>query len=153
MPVLEVAHGFRTFLRARTTGKENIRMVSKGTPPAPRPQQRAERRGSRRCKITQVLRARPSNPAVTHFEDVRGTLSVSRHGIYFHTDLPNYELGMRLFVTLPYSEDPTAINRDYLAEVARVEPLVTGHFGIGLKLLMEIGLTQSHSVGAAQMRR
>lgn len=128
-------------------------MISKGTPSSSRPVPRAERRGSRRCKITQVLRARPSNPTVPHFEDVRGTLSVSRYGVYFHTDLPNYELGMRLFVTLPYSEDPTATNRDYLAEVARVEPLVTGKFGVGLKLLMEIGVVQSHNIAEAPLRR
>jgi len=127
-------------------------MVSKPASSSPRLGQ-AERRGSRRCKITQVLRARPSNPAVDHFEDVRGTLSVSRHGIYFHTDLPNYELGMRLFVTLPYSTDPTAVNRDYLAEVARVEPLITGNFGIGLKLLMEIGIAPPSTAAQTPARR
>jgi len=50
---------------------------------------------------------------------------------------------MRLFVTLPFSEDPTAVNREYLAEVARVEPLLTGNYGIGIKLLMEIALQHS----------
>ena len=50
---------------------------------------------------------------------------------------------MRLFVTLPYAQDPTAVNREYLAEVTRVDPLVTGNFGIGIKLLMEIALRQS----------
>jgi hypothetical protein len=44
---------------------------------------------------------------------------------------------------LPYSEDPTAINREYLAEVTRVEPLLTGMFGVGIKLLMEMGLLAS----------
>ncbi len=85
------------------------------------------------------MRIRPSNPKTEHFEDLRGTLSVSRHGVYFHTELPNYELGTRLFVTLPFTEDPTCINREYLAEVARIEPLITGMYGIGLKLLMEVG--------------
>ena len=115
-------------------------MIFKGTPSPNRPISKEERRGRRRCKITQVLRVRPSNPANDHFEDVRGTLSVSRSGAYFHSNLNTYEVGMRLFVTLPYSEDPTSISREYLAEVARVEPLVTGNFGIGIKLLMEIAL-------------
>ena len=115
-------------------------MIFKGMPSAIRPISKQERRGSRRCKITQVLRVRPSNPANDHFEDVRGTLSVSRSGAYFHSNLNSYEVGMRLFVTLPFSEDPVSVSREYLAEVARVEPLVTGNFGIGIKLLMEIAL-------------
>ena len=112
-----------------------------------------ERRGTRRCKITQVLRARPSNPETDEFEDVRGTLSVSRSGVYFHTNLDTYELGMRLFVTLPYSQDPTATNREYLAEVARVLPLVTGMYGVGIKLLMEIGFQQSSTPFSAAQRK
>src|SRR3989441_4128528 len=63
-------------------------------------------------------------------------------GCLLHSNLKTYEVGMRLFVTLPFSEDPTAINREYLAEVARVEPLLTGDYGIGIKLLMEIALQQ-----------
>ncbi len=118
-------------------------MVPKQVTPPARSKPQPERRGTRRCKITQVLRARPSNPEIENFEDVRGTLSVSRSGIFFHTNLDSYELGMRLFVTLPYSEDPTAINREYLAEVTRVEPLLTGMFGVGIKLLMEMGLLAS----------
>jgi hypothetical protein len=118
----------------------------------PRPSS-AERRATRRCKITQLMRLRPSNPELDHFEDVRGTLSVSRNGVYFQSNLSSYELGMRLFVTLPYSEDPTAVNREYLAEVARVDPLVTGMFGVGLKLLMEIGLQQSFNVSSVMQRK
>lgn len=122
------------------------------TSKSPRPSS-AERRGTRRCKITQLMRLRPSNPELDHFEDVRGTLSVSRNGVYFQSNLSSYDLGLRLFVTLPYSEDPTAVNREYLAEVARVEPLVTGMFGVGLKLLMEIGLQQSFNVSSVMQRK
>src|SRR5271154_4619500 len=102
----------------------------------------AERRASRRCKITQLMRIRPSDPEKEHFEDMRGTLSVSRSGVYFQTSEPLYEIGMRLFVTLPYSQDPMPLNRDYLAEVVRRDPLSTGMFGVGLKILMEMGIQQ-----------
>ena len=122
---------------------KNSIMSPSDTKSSPRLVSRPERRVSRRCKITQILRARPSNPQDDHFEDVRGTLSVSRSGVYFHSNLSAYEVGMRLFVTLPYAQDPTAVNREYLAEVTRIEPLVTGNFGIGIKLLMEIGLRQT----------
>jgi hypothetical protein len=101
-----------------------------------------ERRGSRRCKITQLMRIRPSDPEKEHFDDMRGTLSVSRTGVYFQTSEPGYEIGMRLFVTLPYSQSPMAMNREYLAEVVRRDPLSTGMFGVGLKILMEMGTQQ-----------
>jgi hypothetical protein len=101
-----------------------------------------ERRGSRRCKITQLMRIRPSDPEKDHFDDMRGTLSVFRSGVYFQTSEPAYEIGMRLFLTLPYSQDPMSMNREYLAEVVRRDPLSTGMFGIGLKILMEMGMQQ-----------
>ncbi len=101
-----------------------------------------ERRGSRRCKITQLMRIRPSDPEKDHFDDMRGTLSVSRSGVYFQTSEAGYEIGMRLFLTLPYSQDPMSLNREYLAEVVRRDSLSTGMFGIGLKILMEMGMQQ-----------
>lgn len=111
-----------------------------------------ERRVSRRCKITQLMRLRPSDPEKDHFDDIRGTLSVSRGGVYFQTSEPAYEIGMRLFVTLPYSHDPVSLNREYLAEVVRRDPLPTGMFGVGLKLLMEMGMHHSALFGLATPR-
>jgi PilZ domain len=102
----------------------------------------AERRASRRCKITQLMRIRPSDPEKDHFDDMRGTLSVSRSGVYFQTSEVGYEIGMRLFVTLPFSQAPMSLNREYLAEVVRRDPLPTGMFGVGLKILMEMGIQQ-----------
>lgn len=106
-----------------------------------------ERRGSRRCKISQLMRIRPSDPEKDHFDDMRGTLSVSRSGVYFQTSEPAYEIGMRLFVTLPYSQDPMSLNREFLAEVVRRDPLPTGMFGVGMKILMELGIQQHSSFG------
>jgi hypothetical protein len=99
----------------------------------------SERRSSRRCKITQMLRVRPSDPEVEHFEEIRGTTSLSRSGVYFKGEVRAYQLGMRLFVTLPYSDQPTAINREYLAEVVRLDKLDSGLIGVGIKLLMDMG--------------
>jgi len=106
---------------------------------ATRPKQ-TERRGSRRCKITQLMRIRPSDPERDPFEDIRGTLSVSRSGIYFQSSVTTYEVGMRLFVTMPYSKEPASMSREYLAEVVRRDLLPNGLFGVGFKLLMEMGL-------------
>src|SRR5271155_1915447 len=117
--------------------------------PVRRVPSQTERRGSRRCKITQLMRVRPSDPEKEHFDDLRGTLSVSRSGVYFQTSEVGYEIGMRLFVTMPYSQDPTAMNREYLAEVVRKDDLHTGMTGIGVKILMEMGLQQTaYSFGA-----
>lgn len=112
-----------------------------------------ERRGSRRCKITQLMRIRPSDPEKNHFDDMRGTLSVSRSGVYFQTSEAGYEIGMRLFVTMPYSNSVAAMSREYLAEVVRKDPLPTGMTGIGLKILMEMGLQQSNYSFGPPVRR
>lgn len=100
---------------------------------------KSERRSSHRCKITQMVRVRPSDPEVEHFEEIRGTTSLSRSGVYFKGEVKSYQLGMRLFVTMPYSEQPTAINREYLAEVVRLDKLDSGLIGVGIKLLMDMG--------------
>jgi hypothetical protein len=122
-------------LMTKTTGNSSI----------PRNNSQAERRGSRRCKINQLMRIRPSDPERDHFEDLRGSHSVSRSGVYFQTSEKGYEIGMRLFVTMPYSNMPSAMNREYLAEVVRLDALPNGLNGVGIKLLMEMGMQHSYS--------
>jgi hypothetical protein len=124
---------------------QDIMTKATGNSPTSRSASQAERRGSRRCKINQLMRIRPSNPEKEHFEDLRGSTSVSRSGVFFQTSETGYELGMRLFVTMPYSRDPAATNREYLAEVVRLTPLPNGLTGIGIKLLMEMGMQHSYS--------
>ena len=111
-----------------------------------RPSQ-SERRGSRRCKLTQLMRLRPSDPEREPFDDIRGTVSVSRSGVYFHTSEKGYEVGLRLFVSMPYSNQPAAVTHEYLAEVVRRDRLPNGLWGIGFKILMEIGLQGGYSFG------
>lgn len=111
-----------------------------------------ERRGSRRCKITQLMRIRPSDPNLDHFEDLRGSHSVSRSGVYFQSNEVGYEVGMRLFITMPYSQDPASMNREYLAEVVRRDILPTGMYGIGIKILMEMGIQHSYNFGPGSQR-
>jgi hypothetical protein len=106
---------------------------------------KSERRGSRRCKFTQLMRIRPSDPQRAHFDDMRGTISVSRTGVYFQTSEAGYEIGMRLFLIMPYSNDPGSTNREYLAEVVRKDSLPNGLTGIGVKLLLETGPQHTYS--------
>lgn len=126
------------------------KLTTEGLPK--RPASSTERRGTRRCKITQLMRIRPSDPNLDHFEDMRGTASVSRSGVYFQSSEASYEVGMRLFVTMPYSRDPASMNREYLAEVVRRDILPTGMYGIGFKILMEMGLQHSYNFGAGTQR-
>src|ERR1700730_4535647 len=97
-----------------------------------------ERRGSRRCKINQLMRICPPDPEKNYLEDLRPTVSASSSGIYFHTTELDYEVGQRLFVTMPYSTDPCTIGREYHAEVVRKDALQNGMTGIGFKTLTEI---------------
>lgn len=124
-----------------------------GNSPIPARTSQTERRGSRRCKFTQLMRIRPSDPEMEHFDDIRGTLSVSRTGVYFNSSEASYQVGMRLFVTMPYSKEPASMSREYLAEVVRRDPLPNGLFGIGFKILMEMGLQGGYSFGTSHQRK
>jgi hypothetical protein len=104
----------------------------------------AERRSTRRCKINQLMRLCPSDPGKEPFDDIRGTISVSRDGAYFQTSEAGYELGMRLFVTMPYTKPGAAERRDYLAEVVRKSALSNGLTGIGIRILTELGHTEGY---------
>ncbi len=119
---------------------------------AKQPFSHTERRGSRRCRITQLMRIRPSDPNKDHFEDMRGSVSVSRSGVFFQSSEAGYEVGMRLFVTMPYSRDPASMAREYLAEVVRRDVLPTGMFGIGIKILMEMGIQHTYNFGPGNSR-
>jgi len=114
-------------------------MVKSSNSGVPGRSSQAERRGSRRCKFTQLMRIRPSDPEKESFEDIRGTISVSRTGVYFHSSETGYEVGMRLFVTMPYAKGLSSMSHEYLAEVVRRDPLPNGLLGIGFKILMEMG--------------
>jgi hypothetical protein len=93
------------------------------------------------------MRIRPSDPEREPFDDIRGTVSVSRTGVYFHSSEAGYEVGMRLFVSMPYSKEPAALTREFLAEVVRRDRLQNGLFGVGFKILMEIGLQGGYTSG------
>src|ERR1700693_186461 len=129
------------------TRQEPLKQTSVAGSPATR-SVLSERRSSRRCKITQVMRIRPSDPEQKYFDDLRSSVSVSRSGIYFHTTELGYEVCQRLFITIPYPNDPSTIGREYLAEVVRKDTLQNGMIGIGFKTLMEITERPSYSFDA-----
>ena len=98
-----------------------------------------DRRASRRCKITQPMRIRPTDSKFEPCNDICTTVSVSQTGVYFRSSVSKYyEVGMRLFLTLPYSNAPADPPHEYLTEVVRRVALPNGLFGIGLKILLEV---------------
>lgn len=113
----------------------------------------SERRGSRRCKMTQLMRIRPSDPERTPFDDIRSSLSLSRTGVYFQSSQTEYQVGMRLFVTMPYTKEPTAMSHEYLAEVVRRDHLPNGLYGVGFKILMQMGLHSTYRDASSMTRK
>jgi len=110
---------------------------------------RLEKRGKARLRLGHSIRIRPSVPGPKAVSEVSKTLNISRNGLYFGTIRDCYFKGMRLFVTYPYSSTPGALNRDYVAEVVRVDQLPNGHYGVAIRLVstihLEMNTTNSRS--------
>lgn len=98
------------------------------------------RRNRRRVRVTQPLRVRPSEPGARQFDEVLVTTNVCKDGLYFATRLTTYEPGQRVFVTFPFSEEPGAMNLEYLGRVVRIDKLERGQFGIAVHLTMSVNL-------------
>jgi hypothetical protein len=99
-----------------------------------------ENRRALRNKVTQVVRVRPSSFVRETFDDLARTLNASRNGIYFKAWRRTYYPDMRLYVTYPYDTSPTAINKEFMARVVRIDPLPDGRSGIAVELLNSLGL-------------
>ena len=99
------------------------------------PEKQTERRRSRRIKIGQPLKIRPSDPKDAYFEDVNVTTNVSRDGIYFVSHIRTYTEGMRLHVAVPHHSPRNEQDREYLGQVVRVDTLHAGRFGVAVQLL------------------
>jgi len=98
----------------------------------------AEKRLSSRAKLAKMMRVRPSEPRDKNFEDLPVSLNVSKQGIYFHSNRPEYYKGMRLFITFPFTFAHDPMNCEYLAEIVRVEKLPNGRLGVAVHLLTTV---------------
>ena len=94
-----------------------------------------ERRRSRRIKIGQPVKVRPSDPKDTPFEDSNVTTNVSRDGIYFVSQVRTYAEGMRLYVAVPHHSPRNEQDREYIGQVVRIDFLPEGRFGVAVQLL------------------
>jgi PilZ domain len=102
-----------------------------------------DKRRSRRIKIGQPMKVRASNPK-DPFEETNVTKNVSRDGIYFVTGISAYAEGMRLYVTVPHHAPRDPQDREYLAQVVRVERLAEGQKGVAVQFLAEVKTRQSN---------
>jgi hypothetical protein len=99
---------------------------------------RAERRISPRAKMARMLRVRPSDPDVEHFEELPVSTNVSKKGIFFQSSRKDYHVGMRLFVTYPFTFANDPMKSEYLGEVVRIEKLANDRVGIAVRLIMTV---------------
>ncbi len=102
-----------------------------------------ERRRSRRIRIGQPLKVRPSDPRDPNFEETSTTKNVSKDGIYFISKSSVFREGMRLFISLPYHFPRDPLDNEYIGQVARIENLPDGKRGIAVQLLTTIGVKPS----------
>jgi hypothetical protein len=96
-----------------------------------------DKRRSRRIHIGQPMRIRASD-ARDAFEETNITKNVSREGIYFVSGISAYTEGMRLYVTVPHHAPRDSHDREYLAQVVRVERLAEGQNGVAVQFLAEV---------------
>jgi hypothetical protein len=92
-----------------------------------------ERRKTLREDLSLPVRVCPCDSQYP--EEVCTTLNVSRNGLYFATDTGHYFPGMNVIVTLNFRwDDP--MQREYIGDVARLERLEDGKWGVAIRILM-----------------
>jgi len=101
-----------------------------------------EHRRSRRARMKQALRVRPLDRKDGSFEEFGTTANVSQGGVYFVTQRDVYYLGMRLSVTVPYSETG-AQNYEYHGKVTRVEQLGNSQRGVAVRFVSSSAMKSS----------
>jgi hypothetical protein len=106
-----------------------------------------DKRVNRRAKIAKPVRVRPSEPRDDHFDDLPISVNASKEGIYFTTRLKSYYPGMRVFVTFPYSSPHDPMNREYVAQVVRVEKLENGKTGVAVHLKLSMNFNAGRTAG------
>jgi hypothetical protein len=91
--------------------------------------QSTNRRDFARNRLRLPIRVTSSS---RNIREVMLTENISRGGLYFLTRDSSYHLKMQLRVTYPYWTDPGAINKEYAAEVVRIDRRTDGWSGIAI---------------------
>jgi hypothetical protein len=93
-----------------------------------------EKRVNPRAKLARKLRVRPSDGYEDDFDEIATSVNISKRGVYFHSELPGYRVGLRLFVTYPFSAPNDPMNTEWIAEVVRIDPLSGNKRGVAIHL-------------------
>ena len=99
------------------------------------------------AKIARPVRVRPADPKDEHFEDLPVSANTSKDGFVFTSWRKSYYMGMRVFVTFPFSSLHDPMNCEYVAEAVRVEELPHSKFGVAVNLKMSMNYSGSKSDG------
>ena len=99
-----------------------------------------DKRRRHRVRLSCNIHIRPSLPGGHNFDEVLASENSSRDGFYAATTFTRFKKHMRVFVTVPFSTAPGAINRDYVGEIVRVDILPDGRYGIAVRLLDRLTL-------------
>lgn len=94
-----------------------------------------DRRNVRRVRLRQPIKVRPASPKDGEFEDISETLNASKRGIYFMTVISSYFVGMRVYVTLPYTSPASPKSREYLGQIVRIEGTTAETRGVAVQFL------------------
>lgn len=94
-----------------------------------------EQRRSRRVRMKQVLRVRPSDPKDGSFEELGTTANISQSGLYFVTERTGYYEGMLLLVAVPYDATVLSGNYEYHGKVTRIDDLGNGQSGVAIRFV------------------
>jgi hypothetical protein len=94
-----------------------------------------DRRHTRRIKLRQPIKVRPASPKDGEFEDISETENASKRGVYFLTQRRQYFVGMRIYVTLPYSSPPHPRSREYLGQILRLDSIAGEKRGVAVQFL------------------
>ena len=125
--------------RTNSPGLDDLAKASKNSASdVPSPELReAGPAGERRlaCRVRMQLPMRARGMTTGCVMDVLTlTQCVSHNGLYFLAG-GNFLAGRIVTVTYPHWEGPGAINKDYAAQIVRVDPLPDGAQGVAIKFL------------------
>jgi len=95
---------------------------------------RGERRCRRRALISAPVRVRGVDVTEGGPDEISTTLDVSRGGLLFATKSTQFEAGMVVAVTFPYSKSPVAVQAEQAGRVARVAKLPDGQYSVAIVL-------------------
>jgi len=93
------------------------------------------RRRNPRARISLPIRVRSADFADDQVDEVRATTNVSRGGLCFISQRSSYHRGMKVLLTIPFTDFVADAGPEERGEVVRVEQFKDGRAGVAVRLL------------------